>query len=123
MSEKITVDLGNIQKTLFLPLWGRAHESQKAKPLLVDTAAQVMIAKVDYDFSSLAADLTPLTQMAWIMRSICTDTVLKVFLDKNPQAVIVNIGCGLDTTFERVDNGRLTWYDLDLPDVIDLRRK
>jgi O-methyltransferase involved in polyketide biosynthesis len=35
----------------------------------------------------------------------------------------VNIGCGMDTTFDRIDNGSLTWYDLDLPDVIELRRK
>jgi O-methyltransferase involved in polyketide biosynthesis len=33
------------------------------------------------------------------------------------------IGCGLDTTFDRVDNGSLRWYDLDLPDVIDLRKR
>lgn len=43
------------------------------------------------------------------------------FLLRYPAGTIVNIGCGLDTTFERVDNGLLTWYDLDLPDVIDLR--
>jgi O-methyltransferase involved in polyketide biosynthesis len=123
MTEKITVELGNVQKTLFLPLWGRAHESKKEKPLLVDRTAQAMLDKVDYDFSNLAANLSPLTQVAWIMRSICVDKVSKDFLAKYPQATIVNIGCGLDTTFERVDNGRLSWYDLDLPDVIALRRK
>jgi len=36
---------------------------------------------------------------------------------------VVHIGCGLDSRFERVDNGRVEWYDLDLPDVIELRRK
>ncbi len=42
MSEKLTVELGNVQKTLFLPLWGRAVESKKEKPLLVDkTALQI----------------------------------------------------------------------------------
>ena len=46
-----------------------------------------------------------------------------MFLKKYPQASVVNIGCGLDTTFERIDNGNVYWYDLDLPDVIDLRRK
>ncbi len=44
-------------------------------------------------------------------------------LARHPQAVVVHIGCGLDTRFERVDNGRVEWYDLDLPDVIELRRK
>ncbi len=35
----------------------------------------------------------------------------------------MNIGCGFDTTFERIDNGNIYWYDLDLPDVIELRRQ
>jgi O-methyltransferase involved in polyketide biosynthesis len=45
------------------------------------------------------------------------------FLARHPQAVVVHIGCGLDSRFERVDNGQVDWYDLDLPAVIELRRK
>ncbi|MGE5138551.1 MAG: class I SAM-dependent methyltransferase, partial [Rudaea sp.] len=45
------------------------------------------------------------------------------FLSRRPDAVVVHIGCGLDTRFTRVDNGRAEWYDLDLPDVVELRRK
>ena len=44
-------------------------------------------------------------------------------LTRYPSSSIVNIGCGLDTTFSRVDNGQITWYDLDLPDFIELRQK
>ena len=123
MSEKIAVDLGNVQKTLFLPLWGRAFESKKEKPLLVDRTALEIIEEVDYDFSVMAKKIRELTQIAWIMRSICVDEGVKAFLGKYPMATIVNLGCGLDTTFDRVDNGTLAWYDLDLPDVISLRRR
>jgi O-methyltransferase involved in polyketide biosynthesis len=122
MTDKIAVDLGNVQKTLFLPLWGRATESKKAQPLLVDQTAVRIMAQVNYDFSSMAKRLSPVTQAAWIMRSLHTDRVVRAFLAKYPQGTIVNLGCGLDTTFERVDNGHLRWYDLDLPDVIGLRR-
>ncbi len=45
------------------------------------------------------------------------------FLGRHPDAVVVHIGCGLDSRFERVDNGRVEWFDLDLPGVIDLRRR
>jgi O-methyltransferase involved in polyketide biosynthesis len=121
VSEKVAVDLGNVQKTLLLPLWGRAVESQKDKPLLVDPTAVQIIEAVDYDFSSLTDNLSDLTQMAWIMRSLCIDEALKAFLKKYPGGTIVNIGCGMDTTFERVDNGTVLWYDLDLPDVMRLR--
>jgi O-methyltransferase involved in polyketide biosynthesis len=123
MPEKLSIELGNVQKTMLLPLWGRAFETQKEKPLLVDRAAQEIVHKVDYEFASLAQSMSPLTQVAWIMRSICTDEAIRGFLQKYPRATIVNLGCGLDTTFERVDNGSLGWYDLDLPDVIALRRQ
>jgi len=123
MSEKVFVDLGNVQKTLFLPLWGRAHETQKPNPLLVDMKALEIIEKVDYDFSTITKNINEMSQMAWIMRSISVDKVVAGFLEKHPRATIVNIGCGLDTTFDRVDNGTLSWYDLDLPDVIELRKK
>ena len=123
MSEKVVVDLGNVQKTLFLPLWGRAHETKKTSPLLVDKTALEIIEKVDFDFSTITRNITELSQIAWIMRSICVDGVIARILEKHPKATIVNIGCGLDTTFDRIDNGHLLWYDLDLPDVIELRRR
>lgn len=123
MTEKIAVKLGNVQRTLFLPLWGRAAESMKEHPLLVDKTALAIIQEVDYDFSRIANNISELSQIAWITRSVCVDEVVRAFIEKYPQATIVNIGCGLDTTFDRVDNGTLIWYDLDLPDVISLRKK
>ena len=123
MSEKVVIDLGNVQKTLFLPLWGRAHETKKVNPLLVDKRAVEIIEKVDLDFSTLAKDISELTQIGWVMRSICVDGVIASMLEKDPRATIVDIGCGLDTTFDRIDNGHLLWYDLDLPDVIELRTR
>jgi len=123
MVDKISVELGDVQKTLFLPLWGRAFESKKKKPLLCDQTAVEIIESVDYDISALAQHTADTSQMAWIIRSIYIDEVIKKFLDQHPMGTVVNIGCGMDTTFDRIDNDSLTWYDLDLPDVIQLRRK
>jgi O-methyltransferase involved in polyketide biosynthesis len=123
MMEKIAVDLGNVQKTLLLPLWGRAMETRKSSPLLVDETAVNIMNQVDFDFAKIGANMSRLTQAAWILRSRHVDATIRDFLRNHPAGTIVNIGCGLDTTFERVDNGSLLWYDLDLPDVIDLRRK
>ena len=123
MADKTTVELGPVQKTLLLPLWGRAVETRKEEPLLVDKTAVEIIDRLDYDFSTIAANISAITQLAWIARSIHIDRTIHQFLEKHPKATIVNIGCGLDTTFQRVDNGVLLWYDLDLPDVIRLRRE
>jgi len=123
MSEKIAVDLGDVQKTLFLPLWGRGSETRKEKPLLVDQTALRILDRVDVDFATIAQRINAVTRAAWIMRSVIVDEAVRAFLTAYPRATIVNIGCGLDTTFDRIDNGQVTWYDLDMPDVIELRKK
>ena len=123
MSDRVNINLGNVQKTLFLPLWGRAVETKKRNPLLVDETAVKIIDQVDYDFSQITQNMDELSQIAWIKRSLICDQVIKKFLTSFPEGTIVNVGCGLDTTFERTDNGKLKWYDLDLPDVIELRKK
>ena len=123
MTDKVKINLGDVQKTLFLPLWGRAEESKKQDPMLVDETAVKIIDQVDFDFSQMTKNLDEISQIAWIERSIFCDQVIKEFLTRYPQGTIVNIGCGLDTTYERIDNGTLKWYDLDLQDVIELRSK
>jgi O-methyltransferase involved in polyketide biosynthesis len=123
MSNKIELGLGAVQETLLLPLWGRAIETQKMHPMLKDPTAAEIVGRIDYDFSTIAANINPITRYAWIARSIHFDHTIRGFLHSYPKATVVNIGCGLDTTFERTDNGTLSWYDLDLPDVISLRRR
>lgn len=51
------------------------------------------------------------------------DVPVGEFLRRHPEGTVVEIGCGLNTRFERLDNGRVHWFDLDLPDTIDLRRR
>ncbi len=123
VSEKIDIALGDIQRTLFLPLWGRAEETGKDHPLISDRLAVEIMKKVNYDFSTAAKNMHEITRFAWIVRSLLIDRVVREFLRRHPAGTVVNIGCGLDTTFERVDNGSCRWIDLDLPDVIALRRK
>ena len=122
MNDKIDIDLGNVQKTLLLPLWGRAVETQKSNPKLTDNKAVEIISNIDYDFSTIAKNISWISQYAWVARCIHIDNVIKEFLKLHPEGSIVNIGCGLDTTFERIDNDHVHFYDLDLPDVINLRK-
>ncbi len=123
MKEKSTIKLGDIQKTLILPLWGRAFETQKSKPLLIDRKAVEIIGKIDYDFGAIAKEMSEISQLGWVARSVLIDRITNSFIEKYPEATVVNIGCGLDTTFERIDNGMIRWYDLDMPDTIQLRKK
>ncbi|MFZ1979357.1 MAG: class I SAM-dependent methyltransferase [Bacteroidota bacterium] len=122
MTKKINVKLGKLQETLLLPLWGRAVETQKTDPKLIDRMAVEIVDLIDYDFSIIAENISPISRFAWIARSLHVDRTIFEFIKIFPGAAIVNIGCGLDTTFNRIDNGRIMFYDLDLPDVIDLRK-
>lgn len=115
--------LGSVQKTLLLPLWGRAIETKKRKPLLIDEMSVSIIEKIPYDFIQISKKVSKVSQLSWIARSIFFDKVIQEFVTIHPQATIINVGCGLDTTFDRVDNGKIQWIDLDLPDSIDLRKK
>jgi O-methyltransferase involved in polyketide biosynthesis len=78
---------------------------------------------LEYDFSKIENKMNPLTRAAWIARSIYFDTKIKQFLGKFPEASIINIGCGLDTTYDRINNNRAVWYEIDFPEVIELRKK
>ncbi len=115
------VDLKGVQETLLMPLWGRAVETQKEKPLLIDEEAVRIINSIDYDFAQFARKINPLSRAAWIARSLYFDQKIKDYLCAIPHGTVINIGCGLDTTYERVNNGKAIWYELDFPDVIAIR--
>ncbi|PID90102.1 MAG: tetracenomycin C synthesis protein [Bacteroidetes bacterium] len=121
MAEKYKLQSGSIQETLLLPLWGRAYESQRANPRMKDPKAVEIIDRIDYDFPE-PSWLQGLAQNGAIARLMYIDDMIRRFTAEHPRGTIVNIGCGLDTTFYRVDNGQQMFYELDLPDVIEIRR-
>lgn len=113
--------LNGVPETLLIPLWARATETQNSKPIIKDYKAIEMMKNIDYDFSKF--DNTWLSQTGVAVRTELLDNGTKVFIDKYPNAVIINIGCGLDTRFFRLDNNKIKWYDLDLPEPIRIRKQ
>jgi O-methyltransferase involved in polyketide biosynthesis len=122
MNGKLKIALGEVQKTLLYPLWGRARESQAENPLIRDVYAHEIVSKLDFDFSDIH-NMPVHLQINSAVRAHNFDTELRKLITQYPDATIVNIGAGLDTTFQRVDNGRIFWYDLDLQDTIALRHQ
>jgi O-methyltransferase involved in polyketide biosynthesis len=113
------VRLGTIQETLLIPLYGRAVESRKPEAVLRDPAAEEMVAAIDYDFARFDGGSS---LIGTVLRTNLFDHWVRAFLAEHPDATVVEIGTGLNTRYERVDNGRAQWFELDLPDVIELRR-
>jgi O-methyltransferase involved in polyketide biosynthesis len=123
MIETGKITLSGVQETLLLPLWGRAKESKKKKPLLIDEKAAAIVDSISYDLTRFSKKLNKAAHVGFIARSIYFDNEIRKFIKTHPDATIVNIGCGLDTTFNRIDNGKIQWIDLDFPEVIDFRKK
>lgn len=122
MSDKITFDLTTLSETLLIPLWAKAVEQQQAAPLLRDPIAPVMLSRIDYDFSKYTKATA--SQAGCCGRARLFDEQARTFIAAHPDAIVVQIGAGLDARFERLGRPQITaWYDLDLPDVIVLRRK
>ncbi len=123
MTQKLNLKNGTIERTMLGPLWARATYSEKYPDLLNDPKASQIIKKLDYDFSGVQEFLDDWRGLGLLVRARSFDDALKKFIKKNPNTTVVNIGAGLDTTFFRVDNGKIKWYDLDLPDAIEFRKQ
>jgi O-methyltransferase involved in polyketide biosynthesis len=122
-TKKIDVDLHGVPQTLLIPLFARAKFSQEPNSPLHDQRAIELVNELKYDFNHILKEIPESALFLSMVRAYRCDEAVKEFLKNHPQAVIVNLGAGLETSFYRVDNGQLTWIDLDLPEVIALRRK
>ncbi len=124
MSEAPTQGLSGVAETSLAALYWRAMESQRPDALIKDEKAVALVTQMSSVFDRVRQ--IPMPELLKAMRIVLTrefDRSVRDFLSRHSQAVVVHIGCGLDTRFERIDNGQVEWYDLDLPGVIDLRRK
>ena len=120
MASRQSVRLGAVPETLLVPLYARAVESRRKRPILDDSMAIGMVESINWDFQRFNQRWRVI---ACTLRSAMFDEWVKGFLRRHPEGTVVEIGCGLNTRFERLDNGRLHWFDLDLPEVVELRRK
>jgi methyltransferase (TIGR00027 family) len=124
MPEISLQNLSDVAETLLMMLYIRAVESQRPDALIKDEKAVVLVQRMDQHFlRDKLAKVDQETRVAIVLRSREFDRHARDFLARYPEAVVLHIGCGLDSRFERVDNGQVEWYDLDLPEVIELRRK
>jgi O-methyltransferase involved in polyketide biosynthesis len=123
MSESKSQTLSGVSETMLITLYLRAMESQRPDALIKDENAVALVKRMNYDFDRVKQiPLSKANKLVIILRNREFDYYARDFLRRNPKAVVVHIGCGLDSRFERVDNGQVEWYDLDMPDVIELRR-
>lgn len=110
-----------VAETLLIPLYMRAKESRRNNPILYDKAAEWLADSLEYDYSQF--DGAKLSEVGCVVRGWYFDRAVRRFIETHPNPVVVNVGCGLDTRFQRIGGGEAIFYDMDLPEVIALRRE
>lgn len=113
------ISLKKEMETLLIPLYGRAMMSKKG--FFIDKDAEDAIAKLDYDFSRLK--ILEKTQIMLSLRGALIDNYTKDFLKSNPGSTVIYLGCGLDARAKRLSFPSQLWYDLDYPEVIEIKKK
>lgn len=121
-----TFEHNSVQETLVLPLYGKAWCVKTYPDLFFDTDSVQVLEKLQYDFSTLDQEIHGLTgkigALSSGLRQYSVVEELKIYLKDHPKAAVVNMGCGLDTAGHQADNGTCVFYNIDMPDVIAVRK-
>lgn len=115
-------ELSSLSDTLYVPLLGRIYASKYHPDILYDGAALSLWDQLPQRVREMPGQ-TEYTQLASAVRSKNIDLSVRSFLDHYPNGAIVNVGCGLESLYERNDNGQAQWFELDLPEVLALRKE
>ncbi|MGC4116562.1 MAG: class I SAM-dependent methyltransferase [Myxococcales bacterium] len=132
MSESTPFRWSEVSGTLLLTLHARALESRSKQPVLKDPKA-VEIARalepvlrdspVPIHQRLARGKLPGKLPVTMSLRARAFDRLTTAWLAEHPAGAVVSLGCGLDSRFERIDDGKARWFELDLPDVIEVRRR
>ena len=122
---KYHIEKNTVQETLIIPLFGRLVCSERFPQLFSDPAAKRICDCLDYDFAEKRkkmespAGLFGALEVA--QRQYDLRCEVEAYLQDYQKAAVVNLGCGLDDTFSKVENGICQGYNLDFADVIAVR--
>ena len=124
---KYKIEKNTVQETLIIPLYARKVCSELYPNLYRDETAVRLIDEIDYDFSDADKNARSLMQrfgsLEVAMRQNDLAFEVRDYLKGHPNAAVVNLGCGLDSTGRSCDNGSCNIYNLDFPDVIAVRNE
>lgn len=112
--------MNNVNKTLYIPLYGKAYVSKKGI-ILSDKKAEEIWSKEGFTLKGKSKSKWLAYYMG--MRSAVFDKWLLEQMKENKDAVVIHIGCGMDSRFLRVGTNGHLWYDVDFKEVIAERKR
>ena len=121
------IEKNTVQETLIIPLFGRKVCSEHFPYLFKDPEAERICSMLDYDFAEKSKKMESAVGLFGALevaqRQYDLAWEVKDYLKSHPNASVVNLGCGLDDTFRKCDNGTCKGYNIDMPDVIEIRNE
>src|SRR6185312_7447825 len=117
MADGVVPDLTGVSETMLLALHNRAAEAKRADGVLTDPDGLRIYESIVYDFGRHFGN----SEGSLAVRAAEIDRVLRQWLENHPDGFVISLGEGLETQARRVDNGRMRWLSVDLPDAIRLR--
>jgi O-methyltransferase involved in polyketide biosynthesis len=114
---RLVPDLSTLPETMLLALNDRAVEAKRPDGVLTDPTSVRIYEAIDYDFTFRFGG----SEGSLAVRAAEIDRVLRQWLADHPNGFVVSLGEGLETQVRRVDNGRMRWLSVDLPEAIRLR--
>jgi O-methyltransferase involved in polyketide biosynthesis len=122
--EKIKLTKEQEGETFLPTLYGKALDYRAENPILGDKYADEVVRRIDLDFARKFKSIAQGGAVTLPLRARILDDWVREFIDSHPASTVLNLGCGLDSRVFRMDPpATVRWYDLDLPDVINLRRR
>ncbi|MDO5718949.1 MAG: class I SAM-dependent methyltransferase [Tissierellia bacterium] len=115
------MDDNTIQDSLLFPLIGRFVCNRKWPRIFRDNHADYLIRKLEINVG--AKEYGTVSNLLLGFRHMINTVAARCYIKKHPNAHIINMGCGLDTIFDNIDNGKIRYYNLDSADIIALRNK
>ncbi|CDR61806.1 class I SAM-dependent methyltransferase [Staphylococcus schweitzeri] len=112
--------LDGIPESMIIPLIARAKEYENEKPIIKDALSKKIFDGLDDMYKNVTCD--DMSQIGISIRSVLIDCVTKRLIKDNKDLIVVNIGCGLDTRFQRFNKEKISWIDLDVPESIEIRK-
>lgn len=114
---KYPPDLHDVPETMLWSLYHRATEARRPDAVLTDPDSVRIMDGLDYDFAAHFG----VSGGSLAGRAAQIDRCIAQWLVRHPDGLVVSLGEGLETQSRRVDNGRMRWLSVDLPEAIHLR--
>ncbi len=122
------MNLSDVSKTAIVTLRSRVIESEKIRHMIADPMARFCLDKIlslasgqDHE-QILKRKLSSVLTLHIALRARKYDSIVNRYITENPGCIVINLGCGFDTRYWRINNRDCEYIELDLPEVIELKK-